>query len=164
MFGILKGRFRALRLPIQWHDRDVINDMFLTACTLHNMLLKHDDGDTAWERTPLDKAAAGIVQRERDTEFDELETDSEDDEEWNGDIKYSFQGKRLTVKRNTDYSHMAHGVGTMMSDAEAEAGFFTFRQQLKTHFAIEYRARRVEWLGKKGGGGGPADPRRRNAS
>ena len=47
-FGVLKGRFRFLKLPIQFHDKEVIDDMFLTCVGLHNMLHLWD-GRGEWE-------------------------------------------------------------------------------------------------------------------
>ncbi|CAN0408744.1 unnamed protein product, partial [Discosporangium mesarthrocarpum] len=36
--GILKGRFRILKLPLGFRDEDRIDNMFNTCCILHNML------------------------------------------------------------------------------------------------------------------------------
>ena len=49
VFGILKGRFRCLKLPIYLHDNHVIDNMFFTCCILHNMLLTEDGYDRRWE-------------------------------------------------------------------------------------------------------------------
>ena len=48
-FGILKGRFRCLKLPIYNHDKDTVDDMFFACCILHNMLLTEDGYDKRWE-------------------------------------------------------------------------------------------------------------------
>jgi hypothetical protein len=48
-FGILKGRFRCLKLPIYYHSKEAIDNMFFTCCILHNMLLSHDGLDSRWE-------------------------------------------------------------------------------------------------------------------
>ncbi|CAM9274653.1 unnamed protein product, partial [Pylaiella littoralis] len=37
-FGILKGRFRTLKLRLAYHCREDIDDIFFTCCILHNML------------------------------------------------------------------------------------------------------------------------------
>jgi hypothetical protein len=49
VFGILKGRFRCLKLPIYYHDKATIDSMFFTCCILHNMLLTCDGYDIRWE-------------------------------------------------------------------------------------------------------------------
>ena len=48
-FGILKGRFRCLKLPIFYHSKKNIDNMFFTCCILHNMLLSNDGFDKRWE-------------------------------------------------------------------------------------------------------------------
>jgi hypothetical protein len=49
VFGILKGRFRCLKLPIYHHDQETIDNMFFTCCIIHNMLLSEDGYDKRWE-------------------------------------------------------------------------------------------------------------------
>ena len=47
-FGILKSRFRILRLPIRIHNVFEIDDMFVTCCILHNMCIDFDGWDDGW--------------------------------------------------------------------------------------------------------------------
>ena len=49
-FGILKGRFRCLKLPIYYQSKDVIDNMFFTCCILHNILLNVDGREYQLER------------------------------------------------------------------------------------------------------------------
>lgn len=44
-FGILKGRFRILKLRIAYHSQEAIDNVFFTCCILHNMLHKFDGMD-----------------------------------------------------------------------------------------------------------------------
>lgn len=41
-FGILKRRFRILKIPLQFHDATTINNIFRTCVVLHNMCLVHN--------------------------------------------------------------------------------------------------------------------------
>jgi hypothetical protein len=50
LFGILKGRFRCLKLPIYYHDKAAIDNMFFTTCIIHNILLSFDGLDVRWEK------------------------------------------------------------------------------------------------------------------
>jgi len=67
-FGILKGRFRILKLRMAYHKREYIDNIFFTCCILHNMLHTFDGMDVfeenvdwtgsaghhdAWEHDPL---------------------------------------------------------------------------------------------------------------
>lgn len=45
-FGILKQRFRMLRVPMEFKKAVTIEDTFKTCCMLHNRLLHHDGLDT----------------------------------------------------------------------------------------------------------------------
>lgn len=45
-FGVLKGRFRILKLPILYRNKDEIDNMFFCCCILHNMLHAMDGLDT----------------------------------------------------------------------------------------------------------------------
>ena len=38
-FGILKRRFRCLKLPSRFHSLQVVEDVFVACCVIHNMLL-----------------------------------------------------------------------------------------------------------------------------
>jgi hypothetical protein len=48
-FGILKGRFRCLKLGLLFHNQDDINYLFKTCISLHNMILEFDGRDRRWE-------------------------------------------------------------------------------------------------------------------
>lgn len=48
-FGRLKMRFRCLLNPIYLKYESQINDMFVTCCVIHNMLLSYDGFDTAFD-------------------------------------------------------------------------------------------------------------------
>ena len=48
-FGILKGRFRILKAGIRCWGVKVADDIWLTCCALHNMLLEVDGIDGSWD-------------------------------------------------------------------------------------------------------------------
>ena len=47
-FGILKGRWRILKTGIRVHNTEVCDNIWLTCCALHNMLLDVDGLNRAW--------------------------------------------------------------------------------------------------------------------
>ena len=47
-FGILKFRFRILRMPIEFKYASTIESVFLRCCILHNILLVHDGLDSKY--------------------------------------------------------------------------------------------------------------------
>ena len=48
-FGILKGRFAILRYGLRFHDISRCDQLWLTCCALHNLLLNEDGLDEDWE-------------------------------------------------------------------------------------------------------------------
>ena len=48
-FGILKGRWRILKTGIRVHNTEASDNIWLTCCALHNMLLDVDGLSNAWK-------------------------------------------------------------------------------------------------------------------
>ena len=48
-FGILKGRWRVLKTGIRMHNTEVADNIWLTCCALHNMLLDVDGLSKGWK-------------------------------------------------------------------------------------------------------------------
>ena len=72
-FGILKGRWRILKVPMPFHTKREVDNVFFTCCALHNMLLEHDGKLDQWVTTIVDHegnmtvgaADADVVRRGR---------------------------------------------------------------------------------------------------
>ena len=47
-FGIMKGRWRILKSGIRLHGVDIADEIWLTCCSLHNMLLEEDGLTVNW--------------------------------------------------------------------------------------------------------------------
>ena len=82
-FGILKKRFRCIKLPFQWKDMRDCEHVFVTCCMLHNMLLDNrmrlhggwslDDVPPPYYRDPNDANPRTNLHRATDaTNFFEL--------------------------------------------------------------------------------------------
>lgn len=92
-FGILKGRFRILKLGILFRDKEDIDNMFFTYCTLHNMLHAFDGLDELeptvdwggkeglhdpWDNTPLaDESTVGSTGEPNDDSSDSYQKPEE---------------------------------------------------------------------------------------
>jgi hypothetical protein len=48
-FGIMKGRWRVLKSGIRLHNTEVADNMWLTCCALHNLLLDVDGLSVGWQ-------------------------------------------------------------------------------------------------------------------
>ncbi|CAB1097890.1 unnamed protein product [Ectocarpus sp. CCAP 1310/34] len=89
-FGIVKGRFRILKLSIPYHKQEDIDNVFFTCCILHNMLHSYDNKSemeeepnwagnaglhNAWEHNPsLDLSSVGAKGSSASTEDVEVES------------------------------------------------------------------------------------------
>lgn len=49
-FGILKGRFRILKIPVLFQTQAAVDNIFKTCCVIHNMILSFDGLDVRWEQ------------------------------------------------------------------------------------------------------------------
>ena len=52
-FGIQKGRFTILKTGIKLQNYELVDQVWLTCCALHNMLLFVDGLDAGWEKGDL---------------------------------------------------------------------------------------------------------------
>jgi hypothetical protein len=59
VFGILKGRFRCLKLPLFYQEKAAIGSIFFTCCILHNILLNVDGYDVRREQNVNWQGQAG---------------------------------------------------------------------------------------------------------
>ena len=78
-FGILKQRFRYLQKPIELLQKEDVDNVFITCCILHNMILKADGLDKLWENGVNWKRLNPRKKKARDYEQD-VDEDTGDEE------------------------------------------------------------------------------------
>ena len=136
-FGILKGRFRALKLPILLHNKETVDYMFTTCVMLHNMILTADGRDNLWERDVDWAGGDGDHYTE--------------DDDWN----FSETNKRILFRRAmrklTDYSAVGRRFYVNPSEAreeDSENTFYDLRRKLVNHYYYlsNYEPSKIEWL------------------
>lgn len=143
-FGILKGRWRILKTGIRVHGVDVVDQIWLTCCALHNWLLEEDGLDQPWDG-PLG------------------EVDAADIATLHGDIPQIIAarlGVDALTPRNFDLSGMGPadddiGRYAAPSVGEAPAGGSVrvvrnldrdyFRSKLVEHFDILWSKNQIRW-------------------
>jgi hypothetical protein len=115
-FGILQGRFRILKLPLQYRQHHDIDNMFMTCCILHNIIHAFD-GRSEWEqdvdwagvegRLNLDFAEPGVdfaaVNAQRYRRARRLASDTAED------VESSFYTVRRDLVRHYDCAVRVHG-------------------------------------------------------
>lgn len=133
-FGILKGRFRCLKLPIFYQSKEVIDNMFFTCCILHNILLNVDGYDSRWEENVNWRGQHGHHADEDITIFKK---------HWKraqnlvGTTDYTLQGIEAVNNRYTIF----HNGGEEVQDSH-----FSLRTKLVEHYNRKYQAHEIEWL------------------
>ena len=133
-FGILKGRFRCLKLPIYHQEKPLIDNMFFTCCILHNILLNVDGYDVRWEENVNWEGMNGLHAAEDITIFKK---------HWRrarglvGTTDYSLQGINAVNQRYEIF----HQGGEEIQDSH-----YTLRSKLVEHYNRKYIAREIEWL------------------
>ena len=131
-FGILKARFRVLKLPIRLESFDVIDNMFVTCCILHNMCLESDGFDDSWNLgTSVDNGS-----------FEEGENGyfSDDDHHkfyWSHNLFYDLHP-------NIDYTTMG-SIRCIVGSKHDDMKFCTKRNKMAKHFYYMFRQQKIDW-------------------
>ena len=149
-FGILKGRWRILKAGIRLHGVDVADNIWMTSCALHNLLLEVDGLSENWS------GEIGLFDYDVDSD------------------KIPFAMRRLqnpSNRRNYDSSDMGPGhidnaspdnddtveetvvLNTCINnnvriDCVHDVHLFTsnfFREKLIEHFDIQFKRNKIRW-------------------
>jgi Plant transposon protein len=136
-FGILKGRFRCLKLPIYVQSQDKIDNMFATCCILHNIILRSDGRDRLWEEE--------VNWGGEDGQHEEIEGAPNENRNRRGRELI----RRRALHKLEDWSRVGRQHPQLERDTEeVEPGFFEFRRELINHYYYLFKNRRdeLEWL------------------
>ena len=128
-FGILKGRFRILKVGIRLHGVQVVDDIWFTCCALHNMLLEVDGRSAEWRN--------GVRGFYEDSAQDEAVEDQIDDKDSGDAIPLIF--RRLGVSRHNTNSV---GLAALEHDVQVDSSYLRFRSDLVANFAYRFQHRR----------------------
>lgn len=159
VFGTLKGRWRILKTGIRLEGEEAADNVWLTCCALHNLLLEVDGLDQGWDK--------GV----RSTDWEGALGDN-DPEEMRRHAPFAIRrlenpaqfGSRQH-ENDCALPRVAHGVDDTVGDDEASVGsngrgnttddegavfvnalsYTDFRERLIIHFDILYSQRRVVW-------------------
>ena len=138
VFGVLKGRFRCLKLPIYYHDKKTIDDMFFTCSILHNMLLSHDGLDVRWEHGVNYAAKDGL---HSDEDMQIFRQHLSRVKNLIPSTDFTLQGT-AAVQNRYDITHGDNY-------EEYETSYSVLQKKLINHFSWQYSHNEVQWLKKK---------------
>lgn len=131
-FGILKGRFRCLKLPCLIQTMEALNYVFKCCVMLHNIILTADGRDKLWE--------SDVDWNGGDGHHDL------NDPEWSMTILHRNILKKRSLSKLTDLSGVGRRVVLTVRDEEADEGFYTLRRELVNHYYYQFTHNQVEWL------------------
>ena len=137
-FGVLKGKFRCLKLPIYYHNKDHIDYMFYSCCIMHNMLLHFDGLDVRWEQNVNYLRNDGhhshedmLIFRQHLSRVRNLTPITD----------FTLIGT-AAVQNRFEVVHGDH-------DVEYESTHVNLQKKLIDHFAWKYSINEIQWLKKK---------------
>lgn len=160
-FGILKGRWRILKSGIRLHNTEIADNIWLTCCALHNMLLDVDGLSKSWKNgvpsrwelqcgefeineipfaiqqlvNPTDSEEFRLQQYDRSRFGYQSPSLISDNEEEDDD---SNNGNHIPIQRRQE-GRIESGT------AVNELNFFQFRSLLVDHFNIQFHKNNVQW-------------------
>ena len=153
-FGILKNRFRILKTPMLFHDKATIDDIFWTCCVLHNMLLDHDEIETAMLENAQQQALTvqPDMWQETDRVWAEVGLHEECDvRRYNRgagrEKKGGFTLLPAKMSREYDASRVKWHECNREVGCEREPKFFELRDALVTHHWYAMRHGKLRWIG-----------------
>ena len=122
-FGILKKRFRCLKLPFMFKDIRTIEHVFVTCCMLHNMLLDThlSDVDPGWSRDDVSEPLF------RDPVRPHIAMRANDD---------------------TNYMRLVSGFGED-DEIEVDSRYLLWRDRYIEHFYYLWVRGQVKWFGPR---------------
>lgn len=158
VFALLKGRFRALKLPILFQKQSEIDNMFATCVILHNMLLRNDGLDNLWEKgVRWDYEDGQLIENDEEWELSAVLSSRIDNElrtisnpNHNAMMYQCYHNHQLqlvNVRRNK------RGLPPLdIEDVEENipnSDFHNMRRKLVNHFSYQLKNKKVEWINHK---------------
>jgi len=149
----MKGRFRLLRYGVRLYGIEKTDQVWMTCCALHNMLLQFDGLVKGWEngvksvweeevdqKADLPFALQRLMKPGTSRNYDLSGTGFGDD----------YRTCRLHVHRDTLISDNATPVTNEMLDnitmkSVRQMSLQKFRDKLTTHFNIAFEKKEIEW-------------------
>ena len=133
-FGILKKRFQLLKIGINWHNKNDIDNAVFSCVILHNMLHEFDGYDEKWENELYnahnDKEEQVVLDKIRRRVVRTVENN----------VDHSSVG---TYDRNINNINFANRLD--VEDIETSDKFIDLRSKLVKHFTNQYLEGKFKW-------------------
>jgi hypothetical protein len=152
-FGILKSRWRILKTGIRLHNTEAADNVWLTCCALHNMLLNVDGLSQGWENgVPL----YWVTDRNGDLDVDDMPdairrlnnshagfVDNCCSVDMSAFGLQEWHNKDLNQEEHADYQpvHLTRGNNISVTDLSLNQ----FRSMLIDNFDFQYKHSTIVW-------------------
>jgi len=138
-FGILKGRFRILKIPCLLQKKEEIDNTFWTCCIMHNKIMNCDNKYRAWEKDMHWNAEDGL----------HAMNDLEDNANALRRVAGQLQRLNMRVSRSLDMSSMgsSRAPASTAQDLveERTVDHAVLRNKLVEHFARQKNDNKLKW-------------------
>ena len=143
-FGIMKGRFRILKIGIRLQSIEAMDKLWCTCCALHNMFLDDDGLNKQWENgAPSDWE--GILGTHDNDETTDTIYDASGMGHGN-DIIYDYDyDDNESIDDNTGNNN-----NDLDSKLVHQMNCFEFRKKLINHFDILFQKNEIKWPSRNG--------------
>jgi Plant transposon protein len=154
-FGILKGRFRILKIGIRVQSIEAVDNLWCTCCALHNMFLDADGLNETWETVTASDWVGELGMHSAvdvtDTAFDisgmGFGSDHTIDDEGTNDD--NVDGSEIDNYFNNNNNINDHS-NTSEIGIVHEMHHGVFRQKLVDHFDILFQRQQIHWPTRNG--------------
>ena len=154
VFGILKGRFRILKTGVRLEGALAADNIWLTCCALHNLLLEVDGLDQRWEEgVPSDwEGALGDNEADEMAQHAPMAIQRLSNPERFGSRQHENESEApRPLVDDDDGSTCSDGENVQLRTDDNGAiyinslSYSDFRERLVTHFDILWRRHRIVW-------------------
>jgi hypothetical protein len=136
-FGIMKGRFRILKIGIRLQSIAAVDKLWCTCCALHNMLLEDDGLSEPWATGDIGCHDTNDI---TDTIYDASGMGYGNDRtEVNDNPNGRVEEENINVDNNDDNSNLVYKMNC-----------YEFRQKLIDHFNILFEKNEIKWPTRNG--------------
>lgn len=136
VFGILKARFRILKLPQAWQKKEHLDNVFSVCCALHNRLLLHD-GLHARTYAPVNR---DLLEDEVRAVLEREGISGAHDPSMIGRRASTIPSNHEVIDEGTDHAHM-RTAPCPLELVEAEDDHYSLREDLIVHYQHRLRFR-----------------------
>lgn len=139
-FGILKGRFRILKIPVLFQSQAIVDNIFKTCCVLHNLILCHDGLDSRWEDGMDWDGVDGYHDFQDIGRVIEIKKGTGKGKDWVKSLKVRVDAT-LDFTQSNNYVFPSEAISDISKGAHAN-----LREKLVKNFSYRFKHNQLTWF------------------